>query len=109
MNIRERLAQLCEIVVDEAKRNSAFRRRLEEALSPQQVDLLGTREDRVHKPKGRADRPVTDFTRKGGRRSPAVLDPLRLARQGEDVLRKELSSLNLEQLKDIVAQYGMDP
>jgi hypothetical protein len=109
MSIRERLAQLCEIVADEAERNSAFRRRLEEALSPQQTGLPVIREDRVREPKPRDSRPVTDIARKGGRRTPAVLDPLGLARQGEDVLRKELSLLDLEQLKDVVAEYGMDP
>lgn len=109
MSIRERLAQLCEIVADEAERNGAFRRRLEEALSPRPMNLPVAREDRVRESKSRGDRPNTDSARKRGRRTPAVLDPLGLARQGEDVLRKELSSLDIEQLKDVVAQYGMDP
>lgn len=109
MSLRARLAQLCEIIADEAERNSTFRRRLEEALSSQQVDIPVVREDRVREPKPRNGRPISDFARKGGRRTPAVLDPLGLARQGEDVLRKELSLLYLEQLKDVVAEYGMDP
>ena len=46
---------------------------------------------------------------KGGRRAPALVDPLALARQGEEVLRTELSALGIEQLKDVVAQHGMDP
>lgn len=107
--MRERLAELCEIVADEAERNTEFRRRLEEVLSPRPVNLSVDRGDHVRESKSRGDRPITDFARKRGRRTPAVLDPLGLARQGEDVLRKELSSLDIEQLKDVVAQYGMDP
>jgi hypothetical protein len=109
MSIRERLAKLCEIVVDEAERNSAFRRRFEEALGPQHTDLQVVRGDRVRDSKPRDGRPVADLARKRGRRTPAVLDPVGLARQGEEVVRKELSLLNLEQLKDVVAEYGMDP
>ncbi len=37
-----------------------------------------------------------------------MLDPIELARHGDAVLRARLAELNLEQLKDIVADYGMD-
>ena len=43
------------------------------------------------------------------RRAAAVLDPISLAREGEDVLRSKLDALTLEQLKDVVAEHGMDP
>jgi hypothetical protein len=109
MNIRETLAHLCDVVAREAERNSAFRRQLEQALSPQQMDLLVVQEDSIGRLKTRDDRLATGSARQNRRRTPAVLDPLGLARQGEDVLRNNLSSLDIEQLKDIVAQYGMDP
>jgi hypothetical protein len=99
MNIRERLARISEVIVDEAKRNSAFRRRLEEAINGQEGLLTASESNDQH----------DNSSRRGGRRTPAVIDPLGLARKGEDVLRKELSSLSIEQLKDVVAQYGMDP
>jgi hypothetical protein len=108
MSVRERLTRLWEVIADEADRNSAFRRRLEEALSPKQMDLPSVQEDRVRETTPR-DKPPTESARRGGRRAPAVLDPLQLARQGENMLRSELSLLTLEQLKDIVAEYGMDP
>jgi hypothetical protein len=107
MTIRESLLKLIEVVADEAERNSAFRRRIEKVLVARQTDTL-IAEDRVGKSKS-PDRSVVDSARRGGRRALAVLDPLGLARQGEDVLRRELASLNVEQLKDIVAEYGMDP
>ena len=37
------------------------------------------------------------------------VSPVQLAREGEQQLRVALGSLNLEQLRDVVADYGMDP
>src|SRR5437879_11662424 len=43
------------------------------------------------------------------RRSPAVVDPFTVyASGGEPRLRDELNGLDMEQLKDIVAEHGMD-
>ena len=109
MSIRARLAELCEIVADEAESNSSFRQRLEQALNLKQTALPAPREERTREVKAQSDKPVSDLARKGGRRTPAVLDPVSLARQGEHVLRKELSLLDIEQLKDVVATHGMDP
>jgi hypothetical protein len=45
-----------------------------------------------------------------GRRAPAKLDPFKiLAESGEHALTARLAELNQEELRDIVAQYGMDP
>ena len=38
-----------------------------------------------------------------------MLDPIQLIHEGESQLRAGLSELTLEQLKDIVADYAMDP
>jgi hypothetical protein len=105
MSLRERLTTLAAIIANEAERNSGFRRRLEEALKPGQSGLPLLREPRRHDEQASE----ADSSRKGGRRTPAVLDPLDLARQSEEVLRRDLSALDIEQLKDVVAQYGMDP
>ncbi|TCM80016.1 hypothetical protein EV216_12154 [Rhodovulum steppense] len=37
------------------------------------------------------------------------LDPVSVAREGEAALRERLAALSFEQLRDIVADYGMDP
>lgn len=105
MSFRDQLAALAAIIADEADRNSSFRRRLKEVLSPRQSDIPVTREQKLHDERT----PTVDGSRKGGRRTPAVLDPLALARQSEEVLRRDISALDIEQLKDVVAQYGMDP
>ena len=47
-------------------------------------------------------------SRPANRRTPAVLDPVALAVQGKEVLRAALVPLTLGELKDIVADYGMD-
>lgn len=49
-------------------------------------------------------------TRSPKKRKPAKFDPIDvLSNGGEDKLRKSLEDLDVEQLKDIIAEYGMDP
>lgn len=43
-----------------------------------------------------------------GRRKPGPLDPFLVYADGEEALRYALRLLDLEQLKDIVAEHGMD-
>jgi len=44
-----------------------------------------------------------------GRRSPAIIDPIALYQsETEEGLRLKLKELTLEQLRDIVSEYGMD-
>ncbi len=90
MNLKKTLNDLVKVVADEAARNPEFTRLLEEALNIK-------------------EKPVKQAaSRAANRRAPAVLDPIELARDGEAALRAKLSDLSLEQLKDIVADYGMD-
>lgn len=109
MTLRDRLVALSAVIADEAERNSAFRRRLEEVLSSHRSEPPALRDDKARGSKSRDSRAFTDSSRKGGRRTPAVLDPTALARRSEETLRRELSALDIEQLRDVVAQYGMDP
>ena len=102
MAIRTVLYKFIKVVSDEALRNPEFAERLQEVLEPP------TR-TRSRREKGSGKR-KTEFgtPRPLNRRPPAVLDPIALAQQGEGVLRAALSSLTLDELKDIVADYGMD-
>ena len=97
MTIKKTLAALFIAITEEAERNEAFRSSIEQALG---LNIPAS----AQKPRGAGER----AERKGGRRAPAVLDPVELARQGEGVLREQLGSLTLDQLRDIVAEYGMD-
>ena len=86
-----RIRALMEAVIEEVRSNPEFKQRIEQALSG---GTAGTSEVR----------------RRGGsrRRNPPSLDPFALYFHGEGHLRNALSDLDIEQLKDIVAGYGMD-
>ena len=103
MTLGKLLRELAKAVEQEAAQNPQFAQRIDDIL-----------EGALPKPSGRTpageraggqDKPV----RKGNRRAPAVLDPVAVATEGESLLRKELSALSLDELKDIVAEHGMDP
>lgn len=47
-------------------------------------------------------------SRKGGRRSPGPFDPFTVYADGEDALRRCLEACDLEELRNIVAEHGMD-
>ena len=106
MNLRKLLADAVRVVADEAERNPEFKRRLQEI-----VWLSGDRRE------GGLTRPGASRTTAGGRnerrpksrRAAAVLNPIEIASEGEEQLRKQLAALTLVQLKDVVADYGMDP
>lgn len=100
MALKKALKEAVKVILDEADNNPAFAEKLEAALGiggPQRPATKNRREARAPQPGQR-----------GHRRTPAVFDPVALAREGEAVLRSRLAELDLEQLKDIVADYGMD-
>ena len=88
--LAEILAKLVGVVADEAARTPRFAKALTTALSSGSADP-------PPKPKG---------TR---RRAPGVVDPFAVYGDvGQDGLREQLGRLDLEQLRDIVAEHGMD-
>lgn len=97
MKVRSKLLQLAKVIADQAERDPEFAQRLSEVLEMDEY----TSPDNARSATATAARPKH-------RRPPAALDPIAIARQGEDILRSRLNELSLEQLKDIVADYGMD-
>ena len=94
MSLRTVLRDFVTVVVDEAEQNPDFAKRLRVVFE--------SNAERTNKGTGlRSARPAN-------RRPPAVIDPVSLAAQGEEALRAALAALTLDQLKDIVADYGMD-
>lgn len=84
------LARLVTVVADEAVRSPRFANALSRALAG-------------------ADVTASTPARKGGRRAPGAIDPYEVyATDGESGLRDALARLDLEQLRDIVAEHGMD-
>lgn len=93
--LADRLVRLTAAVAKEAAARPSFAKALEVAMSSP-TDEAPTKRDST------ADRA-------GRRRSAPVLDPYSIHREaGPDVLRHQLSSLSVEQLKDIIAEHGMD-
>ena len=103
MQIRRALQNFAKTVAEEAERNPEFEARVRDALG-----LTDTRRLRGRPRTVKAGSSMVAKARPRHRRTPAVLDPVELARENEAVLHARLSSLTVEQLKDIVADCGMD-
>lgn len=117
------LSRLVQAVADEAARSPRFARALATAVFPDArtakagaaltntlstQDPLGRRGDaETATARGQRSRPTG--AGRSGRRSPGVLDPFAVyADTGESGLRQALATIDLEQLRDIVAEHGMD-
>lgn len=101
MLLRTVLRNFAKVVSDEADRNPEFAERL-------WVVFKSAMTKRPVKTAPAASGAGSKTSRPANRRPPAVLDPIALAVQGEEALRAKLAPLTLDQLKDIVADYGMD-
>ena len=101
MLLRTVLRNFVKVVSDEAELNPEFAERL-------WVVFKSAMATRPAKTTSAASGASSKTSRPANRRPPAVLDPVALAGKGEEVLRAELALLTLDQLKDIVADYGMD-
>jgi hypothetical protein len=98
MKVRKVLLDLARAVADQAERDPIFAEQIAVALGltdkPSANSALAKRSVQTARPRNR--------------RPAAMLDPVELARNGEAILRAGLAPLSLDQLKDIVADYGMD-
>ena len=81
------LRALFRVILDEVQTNPDFAARIRSVLRP-----AGT----------------SPIPRKPHRRAPAVLDPFAIYAEDDGQLKAKLHELNVEQLKDIVAEHGMD-
>ena len=90
-NVKKKMKALYDLVIKEAENNEVFAEKLELImLNPEKERKTGSTK------------------RSGNRRDKAILDPILLAEEGK--LSKEvLEPLTDKELKDIIADYGMDP
>ena len=100
MSLHKVLLDFVNVVVSEAEQNPDFADKLRAVFESNAGSTKKGRSVGITTGSGR--------TRPANRRPPAVLDPVSLAAHGEEALHTELSGLTLDQLKDIVADYGMD-
>lgn len=110
MTTRQILTNLMRVISDEIERNPAFEARILGALGLDRLEQEGRkpRSQTMAGNPGRLKEAGLPASRPSNRRPPAVLDPVEVAREGEEVLRKRLSQLTIDQLRDIVAEFGMD-
>jgi hypothetical protein len=94
--------KLLKVIGDEVEGNQDFERRVATALG-----LEGQLNSNYREVEQQEGRPAGQ--RPKNRRASPVLDPVEIARSGEDILRSRLAGLSIEQLRDIVAEFGMDP
>lgn len=89
-----RLRKLCEQLVQRAEAEPG---------------TAGALADEVAKVLDGAAKPARKPPRRTGRRDAPVVDPFEIYREDPDALAGRLAALDLEQLRDVVAFYGMDP
>lgn len=103
------LAGLTAVVVEEAAQNAGFRARLSEVLGSGRAGPPETAADAVVPavPASTSASPKPRSSR--GRRAPGPWDPYGVyADVGEAGLRDRLGQLELEQLRDIISEHGMN-
>lgn len=98
-NTVKMLKQLVDAVIEEAAQNDGFAQKLEQIL---RGEAAASKEKNIGQKAAGAERP-------SNRRAPAVLDPISLISEDERLLVEKLQGLTDKQLKDIIADYGMDP
>lgn len=104
MTIKRILSSFMREVIAEAERNPEFAHKLGDALNI--LKVTSPKENIVELRRSAVGGVAPK--RAANRRAEAVLDPVQVARTGEEHLRHVLSPLNLTQLLDIVAEFGMD-
>lgn len=92
--LRKNLRDLIDVVIEQAEKDEEFAKKLSDVFS-----------GAVKK----NDKKENDSKRGANRRDAAVLDPIKLMEEGDNLLREKLEALTEKQLKDIIADFGMDP
>ena len=90
-DIIKKLRSVFKVITDEATHNEQFAANIATALG-----LI----DKKAKPTA---------TKKSNRRDPAVLNPIKLITEDEKTLEKRLNELSDKELKDIIAEFALDP
>lgn len=93
-NLKKKIRALYNLVIEEAEKNEEFVTSLEKIFSGEAENSK--------------DKNTAGAKRGSNRRDQAVLDPIKLAEDG-NLTEEVLKPLTEKELKDIVAEYGMDP
>ena len=95
---KEIIHGIASAIIEESCINEEFSNKIELLIS-------GVTEEISHEKK---EKVVLSGGRPANRRDPAVIDPIAMVVENELELVKKLNSLTDKELKDIIADYGMD-
>ena len=93
-NLKKNMKALFDLIIDEAEKSEEFASSLSKIFCNDTVETKA-KDSSIGK-------------RASNRRDKAILDPIKLAEDGE-LSAEVLSPLTEKELKDIIADYGMDP
>lgn len=102
----ERIENLFRTVLEEARANPAFGKRLIAVMEGSDSGL--TNHQRMSPSAGKGRHEGKPSSARRHRRPPGVVNPTEAISRGEGALRADLDRLDNEQLKDIIAEHGMD-
>jgi hypothetical protein len=112
MSLDSTLKALFDLIRDEAKQNQDFRSRLENVLDAGELRRrsapVGT-DKRIGAMASSTEATAPPASKRGNRRPQALVDPIAESDHGEASLREKLAGLTLEQLRDVIADFRMDP
>lgn len=107
MSSERRLKALLDVVLAEMRANPSFAEKVEAILDPPPRDTATPgAEPRRHDARAA---PADGAAKRGNRRAASLVDPLTAIQSGQQHLRNQLEPLTLEQLRDVLADYRMDP
>jgi len=102
MKIKKQLNNLFKVIVEEAKVNPQFEKRLEDILFKEVQSKTTSKRTTKKTLSGRS-------TMRSNKRASAIFDPFDVFQEGVEPLKEKLYKLDIEKLKDIIAEFGMDP
>ncbi len=119
--IEKQLAQLFDVMMEELKTNNQFAEKIRgifNASEQESHQISGSRRRRKDRilssdkadANAKAILPSASPEKRTRKRNPSLFNPETVLKErGEDVLFTSLNQLEVEQLKDIISEYGMDP
>ncbi|BDH60246.1 hypothetical protein MTP04_03760 [Lysinibacillus sp. PLM2] len=116
MNIEMKLLELFKVILQEINVNKEFAKKIEMVFSEKEVHKNEQKGKSSRKPKLETTASATTTTtstttkKRTRKRNPALFNPeIVLSEKGKEGLFDSLNQLEIDQLKDIVSEYGMDP
>ncbi|WP_141096037.1 hypothetical protein [Ureibacillus massiliensis] len=114
MNIEMKLLELFKVILQEINVNKEFAKKIETVFTEKEFGKYEQKKQTTRKPKletiASSTNTSTTGKKRARKRKPALFNPeIVLSEKGKEGLFESLNQLEIDQLKDIVSEYGMDP